>query len=91
MTCNGWTNYPTWNAALWIDNDAGLYNQHLELANQADSIHTLSDTLKDWFEEIFPLPENGPLADIAGWAYQEINWRELAEHYWDERKEEVEA
>ena len=24
-TCNGWSNYETWNWKLWLDNDQGIY------------------------------------------------------------------
>jgi hypothetical protein len=37
---NGWYNYETWNAALWCDNDQGLYEYFTEeaqrLFNEAD-------------------------------------------------------
>jgi len=26
MSYNGWKNYETWNVALWIGNDEGMYN-----------------------------------------------------------------
>jgi hypothetical protein len=32
-TYNGWTNYETWNVALWLQNDEGLYNLAREYCN----------------------------------------------------------
>ena len=32
MSYNGWKNYQTWNVALWIDNDYGLYSAAVEFA-----------------------------------------------------------
>ena len=38
---NGWTNYETWNVALWINNDEGLYH----LAMECGDYETLVDCL----------------------------------------------
>ena len=45
MTYNGYTNYQTWNIALWIDNDQGLHEQ----VQEWDDVYALSNWLKDYF------------------------------------------
>lgn len=86
---NGYSNYPTWNVALWIDNEEGLYNQRLEIMQRAGTSYDASKALKTWYEETFPSPETGPQADILGYAMDHVDWLELAEHWWDEREESV--
>jgi hypothetical protein len=41
---NGWSNYETWNVALWLGNDEGLYNiarQHRDFASLRDDLREL--------------------------------------------------
>ena len=41
QTYNGWTNYETWNVALWIGNDEGLYTLAKEAGNYTDFVDFL--------------------------------------------------
>ena len=40
---NGWENYETWNVALWLQNDEGLYYLCRDMGNYIDTIDMLKD------------------------------------------------
>ena len=42
-TYNGWANYETWNVALWIQNDQGLYSEAKHCANYQELVNLLYD------------------------------------------------
>jgi hypothetical protein len=79
---NGWTNYETWNAAPWMDQD-----YYIDAAKESESIGALADYIKEDIEET--MPENtGMWADLQQSAFDSINWFEIAEHIYDDANEE---
>ena len=40
---NGWSDWTTWNCALWINNDEGLYNVARHCEDWFDFIATMSE------------------------------------------------
>ena len=40
---NGWTNYETWNVALWINNDEGLYRNAVRYVQQCERLDETVD------------------------------------------------
>jgi hypothetical protein len=44
---NGWENYETWNVALWINNDEGLY----DIARDAGSYEDFIDYIRDFMTQ----------------------------------------
>ncbi len=96
---NGWSNYPTWDVALWIGNEEGLYDEAQALTRAAASYHgdrtqqgILADNLKAWVEEldeVMGAPTTGYVADLYGWAFSQVDWYEIAEHYLQEVSEDA--
>ena len=87
---NGWTNYETWNVALWWSEsgmDGYWYGEAESLLDAADEdaddyeddvIRELADRMKDETTEEMPVV-TGMWADLLMAAIGSVNWREIAE------------
>lgn len=80
---NGWTNYETWCANLWMDGDSEHWREQAqELVNTFDdeATYELSQHMKNFYEEFMP-ETAGMYADLLNAAMSSINWHEIARHY----------
>ena len=81
-TYNGWTNWATWNVALWVDNKEEYYFARVETAEMVKK--WTAEAVEDFVRTIFP--EGTPdMADgvmmVDG--LDAVNYEELTEH-WNE-------
>jgi len=88
---NGWSNYPTWNLALWLSN-SGESEMYTE---EAIRRRMTTKDLADWIENDIQEAQDGiklsgAFADIFGWALGQINFYEIAESYIDDDPEKIE-
>ena len=78
MAYNGWKNYETWNVALWLGNDEGLYRTAKDFADQCEG--RLSGKTAQWF--VYEIMPNGTpdFKDRGGAvAYRKVHWPSIAE------------
>ena len=80
---NGWTNYETWNIALWIGNDVTLHTATIAVAKGKLGRAEKADRIKSWFEheaELTVVP-TGWQTDLLTHALSRVNWDEIVENY----------
>ena len=84
---NGWTNYETWNVALWLGNEPGTYEDVRVITRRTinkygkECEYHLADELKGYVEDMMPDLGASMAADLLGAALSEVNWQEIAESY----------
>jgi hypothetical protein len=96
VTYNGWANYETWLANIWIDNDQTIHNEIAEYWKELNngehgnlSRDERKHLLSDWIHEVLtrmvgidtPEGASGLKGDILSGALREINTTELATHF----------
>jgi hypothetical protein len=88
MTCNGWTNYQTWNVSLWFGE---LYEElALDYPNGLTG-ELLQTYTVEMLEESGQLPETGLAADVMNDFLRSVDWDDLASHYTVEEEVEEDA
>lgn len=94
----GWNNWETWNVALWLSNDQGLYEATMEtVAETSPSVSQTANAIEGLFESYFleplediPACQTGPIADMINASVREVDWREIAEHWIQDYTESLE-
>jgi hypothetical protein len=98
-TYNGWTNYETWNVALWLGNDGSdfddvakeLIEDNFDPEDPRDldvAYNRMASYLEDMVDEMKP-KVTGMFADLLGAALNAVDWREIATHYINDVADEV--
>ncbi|HSG62642.1 MAG TPA: hypothetical protein VLA24_14535 [Pseudomonadales bacterium] len=74
---NGWTNWDTWNVALWIDNDEPTYRYRRRYCGAGAWNATRAES---FCREVFP---NGtPDMDTpAEQSMESVDWQEIADNW----------
>ena len=81
-TYNGWTNYATWNTALWVDNEEYTYFTRID--EQKRIVEWTAALVESFVREVFPdgtpdMQDGVMMRD----GLNAVNYEEIATH-WNE-------
>lgn len=75
---NGWTNWETWNAYLWITNNEGDYNWFESVAKKAAAVDGAAAAIKEGLLDQYPLDGASLWNDLLRNEIDKINFEEIA-------------
>lgn len=97
QTYNGWTNYATWLCNLWFDN-FDFSDDIEDLSGECDSKMELLPLIENHIELVVEDylaavvdESNGFVSDLIQSAYNDIDFRDIAEHYVDDVWDDIET
>lgn len=78
-TYEGWTNWETWNVALWVDNEFRLYTAKIALLRELQE--TGQSVTADHVWEFVRQNMNGRTPDVNRAGMKKVNYGEIAESW----------
>jgi len=94
---NGWTNYATWLCNLWFD-DFDFSDDIEDLSDDCDSKMELLPLIENIIELYVEAymdsaidEQHGFVSDLIQCAYENIDFRDIAEHYVDDVMDDIET
>lgn len=91
---NGWTNYETWLAKLWMDNDYYVYKDMQAIGEMykktGESIFDFSKYIKNTMEESMPDLRASLFSDLLNASFSQIDFYEIAENIYSDIEVEEE-
>lgn len=86
---NGWRNWETWNANLWMSEasvDQSIVDALLEETGETEpELTDIAEMVEQWFEEAFVESKPyGPVGDAIGMYMSMVDWERIAEHIIEE-------
>jgi hypothetical protein len=78
-TCNGWANYETWLAHLWLQEDPAQLEYWQAKATDYTTAYALGQDMRCSMEDAVPDLGCGLYADLLSAALHAVRWRDIAE------------